>query len=238
MTQLNVNTKVGDWVAQHPRTSRVFERLQIDYCCGGGTSVEQACWDRMLNPQEVLAGLQQAIEADGGVSNQNWATAPLADLCDHIERTHHGYLHSELPRLTEMVSKVISAHGASHPELPELGRVFAELREELEPHMLKEEHVLFPAIRRIEQTAAGVDFPFGTVANPIRAMEKEHDHAGNALAQIRELTRSFAVPDDACHTYRAMLDALRELETDLHQHIHKENNILFPRAIELERLRS
>ena len=238
MAQLDVNTTVGDWVAQHPRTSRVFERLRIDYCCGGGTPVEQACWDRRLDPQEVLAGLQQAIESAGADPDQNWAAAPLAELCDHIEGTHHAYLRSELPRLTEMVPKVIGAHGASHPELPELGQVFAELRAELEPHMLKEEHVLFPAIRRIEQTAGGVSFPFGTVANPIRAMEDEHGHAGNALARIRELTRSFAVPDDACNTYRAMLDALRDLETDLHQHIHKENNILFPRAIELERLRA
>jgi regulator of cell morphogenesis and NO signaling len=238
MAQLDVNTKVGDWVAQHPRTSRVFERLRIDYCCGGGTPVEQACWDHKLDPQEVLEDLQQAIASAGGDPDQNWAEAPLADLCDHIERTHHVYLRSELPRLTELLSKVIGAHGASHPELSELGQVFAGLRAELEPHMLKEEHVLFPAIRQIEQAAARVNLPFGTVANPIRVMEDEHGQAGNALARIRELTRNFAVPDDACNTYRATLDALRDLEADLHQHIHKENNILFPRAIELERLRA
>ncbi len=133
-----------------------------------------------------------------------------------------------------MIEKVVAAHGQNQPQLNDLGQVFAALRGELEPHMFKEEQVLFPAIRQLEQAANRPSFPFGTVANPIRMMEHEHDTAGHALARIRELTNEYVPPETACNTYRVMLDGLRVLETDLHQHIHKENNILFPRAQTLE----
>lgn len=233
MSQTDLSTSVGNWVAKHPQTSRVFEPLQIDYCCGGGKSLEQACRDRQLDPLKVLEQIEQAINhVDAPM--QDWLTAPLSELCDHIEQTHHAYLKSELPRLAGLISKVVNAHGASSEKLPQLQRVFAELRAELEPHMFKEEQVLFPAIRLIERSQENPAFPFGTVANPIRMMEHEHDAAGNGLAQIRDLTFEFAVPENACNTYRAMLDGLRELEKNMHQHVHKENNILFPRAIELE----
>jgi regulator of cell morphogenesis and NO signaling len=234
MAQLSLNTSVGNWVAQHPQTSRVFESLQIDYCCGGGKALEQACWERQLDPQQVIAELERAIHAGDEKPTEDWINARLTELCDHIEQTHHTYLRSELPRLTELISKVVAAHGEAHPELSTLKQVFAELRAELEPHMLKEEQVLFPAIRQLEQADAPPAFPFGTLANPIRMMEHEHDKAGAGLSQIRDITGGFEVPADACNTYRAMLDGLRELEADLHRHIHKENNILFPRAIALE----
>ena len=158
----------------------------------------------------------------------------MTELCDHIEQTHHAYLRTELPRLGQMIDKVVNAHGASHPKLHEVQRVFAALCAELEPHMFKEERILFPAIRQLEQSAATPSFPFGTVANPINVMEHEHDNAGAALSELRTLTADYVPPDDACNTYRAMLDGLRELETNMHQHVHKENNILFPRAIEHE----
>ena len=155
-------------------------------------------------------------------------------MCDHIEATHHALLRQELPRLKGLIDKVAAAHGDSHPELGELRQVFAALQAELEPHMFKEEQILFPAIRQLEQAAQQPNFPFGTVANPIRMMEHEHDTAGSALAKIRELTHHFQPPDDACNTYRVMLEALHALEQDMHQHIHKENNILFPRSQQLE----
>lgn len=236
MTQVNLNSSVGAWVAAHPQTSRVFEALQIEYCCGGGKSLEQACWDRGLDPQQVVQQLEQAVAEDGQAA-ENWLDAPLTELCDHIEQTHHAYLKQELPRLTETIAKVVEAHGTSHPELAMVQEVFAALRAELEPHMFKEEHVLFPAIRRLERSADSPSFPFGTVANPIRVMEQEHDNAGYALSQIHALTRDYQVPEDACNTYRAMLSRLRHLERDMHQHVHKENSILFPRAIELEQSR-
>lgn len=162
----------------------------------------------------------------------------LTELCDHIEQTHHAYLKQELPRLTEMVAKVVDAHGESHPELVTVKEVFATLKAELEPHMFKEEQVLFPAFRQLEQSADDPSFPFGTVANPIRMMEQEHDDAGYALSRLHALTRDYQVPQEACNTYRAMLAGLRQLERDMHRHVHKENSILFPRAIESRRDRS
>ena len=233
MEQVNLNSSVGNWVAAYPQTYRVFEALQIEYCCGGGKSLEQACWDRELDPKQVMQQLQQVI-AEDEQSTESWLNAPLADLCDHIEQTHHAYLKEELPRLTEIVTKVVEAHGDSHPELATVQEVFASLRAELEPHMFKEERVLFPAIRQLEQSADDPSFPFGTVANPIRMMEQEHDDAGYALSRLHTLTRDYQVPEGACNTYRAMLAGLRHLERDMHQHVHKENSILFPRAIELE----
>lgn len=234
MTQLDIKTPVGNWVARFPQTSRVFESFQIDYCCGGGKPLEEACEQQQLDPQQVVAKLEQAISDVQDESQEDWLTASLGDLCDHIEQTHHAYLRNELPRLTDMIAKVVNAHGQSHPELANVQTVFAALRAELEPHMFKEEQILFPAIRLVEQSSQAPSFPFGTVANPIRMMEHEHDNAGDALSELRKLTEDFAVPDGACNTYRAMLDALHELEGNMHQHVHKENNILFPRALELE----
>lgn len=235
MTELSLNTAVGQWVAAHPQTSRTFEAARIDYCCGGGKSLEQACRDRQLNPQDILAQLHEAVGMTGDEPTEDWTRTSLAALCDHIEQTHHAYLRTELPRLTTLIAKIVNAHGAAHAELSEVQQEFAALRSELEPHMFKEEQVLFPAIRRLEQSETQPMFPFGTVANPIRMMEHEHDTAGNGLARIRELTGDYQTPGDACNTYRAALGGLHELELDLHQHIHKENSILFPRAIERER---
>lgn len=234
MTQLTLDSPVGDWVAQHPRTSRTFEALQIDYCCGGRTPLEQACRERKLDPEQVLGDLEQTLQRRDDEPATDWLNAPLAELCDHIEQTHHAYLRSELPRLATMISKVVNAHRERHPDLPDVQRAFSALAAELVPHMAKEEQVLFPAIRQLEQSGAVPSFPFGTVANPIRMMELEHESAGDALSRIRTLTGDFAVPDDACNTYRATLDGLHDLEQDMHQHVHKEDNILFPRAIGLE----
>ncbi len=234
MTQLTLDSPVGDWVSQHPRTSRTFEALRIDYCCGGRTPLEQACRERELDPEQVLGELEQTLQRRDEAPVTDWLNVPLAALCDHIEQTHHAYLRSELPRLATMISKVVNAHGERHPELPDVQRAFSALAAELVPHMAKEEQVLFPAIRQLEQSGAVPSFPFGTVANPIHIMEQEHENAGDALSQLRTLTSDFAVPEGACNTYRAMLDGLHELELDMHQHIHKEDNILFPRAIGLE----
>ena len=237
MSQLNLNTSVGSWVARHPQTARVFESLQIDYCCGGGKSLGDACSQRQLDHQQVVADLEQAIDGGDAEPAEDWLNAQLAKLCDHIEQTHHAYLRREMPRLTEIISKVVNAHSQAHPELPKIQGLFEGLRAELESHMVKEERVLFPAIRQLEQADATPSFPFGTIANPIGAMEHEHDNAGDALTQIGQTTNNYAIPDDACNTYRVMLDGLHQLEADLHQHIHKENNILFPKALELEATR-
>lgn len=238
MSQFRLDATIGQCVADHPNTSRVFEALRIDYCCGGGKSLGQACSERQLDPQAVLEKLSQAAAEHNGTPSERWTEAPLSELCDHIEQTHHHYLKSELPRLQQLIAKLVEVHGRNHPELAEVQRAFADLQAELAPHMFKEEHILFPAIRSLEQPGASPSFPFGTIANPIRMMEHEHDNAGDALARMRTATEDYAVPPDACNTYRAMLDGIARLEKDMHQHVHKENNILFPRAIERERVRT
>lgn len=233
-TEINAQTKVGRCVAEHPHTARVFESLQIDYCCGGGITLAEACRKHNLEAQQVVDQLTSAIDQPPQSTPQNWNEASLADLCQHIVQTHHAYLRTELPRLTGLIDRVAQAHGENHPSLLDLRIVFAELRGELEPHMAKEEQILFPAVCELERAGEIRQFPFGTVANPIQMMEHEHDVAGTALKRIRKLTNNFAVPEDACNTYRVMLDGLRQLEQDMHEHIHKENNILFPRAQQLE----
>jgi regulator of cell morphogenesis and NO signaling len=235
MATLDAETPVGEWVTKYPRTARIFEEFQIDYCCGGRRPLQIACETRQIDSAEVLSKLSASVESADEVAQREWSEVSLTELCDHIEQTHHAYLKPELPRLTQIVEKVASVHGAKHPKLLRLREVFAELRAELEPHMFKEERILFPAIRELEQSACQPRFPFGSVGNPIRMMEHEHDDAGQALARIRELTAGFVVPEYACNTWRVMLDGLQNLEADLHQHIHKENNILFPRAQPLER---
>lgn len=230
MTTLGTSTPAGDWVAQYPQTARTLEELQIDYCCGGDRSLAEACDEQGLDADAVAARLADAASQSSAEMQPDWTTDSPTTLCDHIEATHHAFLRQELPRLTQLVEKVADVHGDNHAELHQLRAVFAELRAELEPHMMKEEQVLFPAIRQLEQAASAPQFPFGTVANPIRMMEHEHDIAGNALKRIRNLTADFTPLDDACNTCRVMLDGLQKLEADLHQHIHKENNILFPMA--------
>lgn len=233
MDDLTFRTPVGEWVTRRPNVSRVFEEFQIDYCCGGNVPLAQACDQRGLDPRQLLAKLEAAMAAEGDAPS--WPGGTLSELCDHIEQVHHDYLRTELPRLQQIIAKVAKVHGANHPEMVEVRDAFAALQAELEPHMFKEEHVLFPAIRMLEQSSRPPIFPFGTIANPIRRMEMEHDHAGDALAQIRHATDNYRVPDDACNTFRAMLSGLERLELDMHQHVHKENSILFPRAIAKER---
>lgn len=234
MPTLDANSTVAEWVCEHPQTARVFEELQIDYCCGGDTALADACEKQQLDAEAVVARLRDAVAAPTQEPAEDWAEARLANLCEHIQSTHHTYLRQEFPRLIRLTDKVVSAHGEHHPELKELQKVLELLRAELELHMHKEEQILFPAIQQMERAASLPSFPFGTVANPIRMMEHEHDAAGEALARIRELANGFQPPADACNTYHEMLDSLQKFEQDMHQHVHKENNILFPRAEKLE----
>jgi regulator of cell morphogenesis and NO signaling len=234
MTAITPELTVGRIVAELPQLSRVFEALQIDYCCGGKRRLEAVCRERQIPVEQVIARLTLAQQAAPASAERNWDRAPLAELCDHIQQAHHDYLRQELPRLEAIIAKVVRAHGAYHPELAEVQATFAELRAELEPHMMREDCILFPAIRSLEASGSPLRLPFGSLNNPIRVMVDEHDHAGDALARLRRLTGDYAVPPGACNTYRVMLAGLAALERDMHQHVHKENNILFPRAIALE----
>lgn len=231
---------VRDWAVESPSATRVFEKLGIDYCCGGNRSLEEAC--RAVNQpvEQVLDTLEMAEEtARAARPDRNWQQEPLADLIAHIESTHHAFTRSEITRLRPLLDKVCSVHGKNHPELLRVRATFWELAQELTMHLMKEEKVLFPYILRMEEAAIEkepvVPPPFGTVQNPVAMMEHEHDSAGQALRAMREATQDYAPPADACVSFQTLYQALAGFEADLHQHIHLENNILFPRAIAMER---
>ncbi|MCC6587261.1 MAG: iron-sulfur cluster repair di-iron protein [Bryobacterales bacterium] len=226
---------VGEIAAQSADAVRVFEKLGIDYCCGGKRTLGEVCVTKGLEAQQVL----DAIAASGGqAAEQDWRKASLRDLTSYIVAKHHEFLRSEMPLLSARLQKVVQVHGEKDSRLQELRGVFEDLRDELDMHMHKEEMILFPYIEHLEGVAeAGVplgDVPFGSVGNPIRMMEHEHESAGRALERIRQLTNGFVLPEFACATVRALWQGLDNFEKDLHQHIHLENNILHLRAIELE----
>ena len=234
MNELEIQT-VGQMVVERPQRSRVFDRLHIDYCCGGKRTLEEACTTRGLDLKTVIAELEAFdAEAEAQPDAVRPANLTMTELADDIERTHHAYLREELPRLGDLVKKVSAVHGQAHPWLAGLTSVYAELVAELEPHMLKEEQILFPLIRELDQAATAPSFHCGSVGNPIRMMEMEHQNAGAALGRIREMTTDYEIPEGACNSFRAMLSGLEHLEADLHLHIHKENEILFPKASEME----
>lgn len=233
MPMLDIHTQVGHLVAEKPERSRVFERHGLDYCCGGKRSLEDACRDKSLDPSTVLAELE-ALDAEPGADEISPADMSMTELVDHIVETHHRYLRGELPRLEGLIDKVTAVHARAYPWLEEVRQTFADLVGELEPHMAKEEQVLFPMIRELDRAIDAPSFHCGSVSNPIRVMEHEHDAAGFALNRLRELTSDFTPSEGACNSFRAMLDGLAALETDLHLHIHKENNVLFVRAVEAE----
>ena len=226
---------VGEMVVEDPTRARVFEYFGIDYCCGGKMPLAEACATRGINRDAVLAALQKSEANASPESEKDWSQESMTSLVDHIVATHHAYLREEFPRLTRMTERVAQVHGERHSELPQVRDVFAGLRDELELHMQKEEQILFPMIKQLD-AGTPVAGHCGTIENPIRMMEHEHASAGDALGTLRELTGGFAPPADACNTYRVMLHGLARLEADLHKHIHKENNILFPKALVAETL--
>jgi len=230
-------TTVRDIALEQPASIRVFERFGIDYCCGGRKPLAEACQERSLEPKAVLDAIQKAV-AGGGEQTRNWTQASLETICSHIVATHHAYIRAELPRLEMLAQKVVSRHGGAHAELEEMQQLILTLGEELLQHLEKEEVVLFPYIVSMECNMASCGPRplgcFGAVRNPIRMMIAEHDAAGDAMARMRVLSGEFTPPDGACPTYRGFFQALAEFEKDLHQHVHLENNILFPRAIEMD----
>jgi regulator of cell morphogenesis and NO signaling len=228
---------VRDIALENPSTIRVFEKFGIDYCCGGRKPLTEACEANRLAVDEVIAALEGAV-AGSVPGAENWAGKPLAELITHIVNTHHAYVNQEIPRLTQLAARVVARHGDTMPELPVIQAKVTELTEELSSHLAKEEMILFPHIVRLERAIAeGEPVPhagFGTVSNPIAMMTGEHDSAGALMAEIRTLSKDYTPPVGACPTFLNFYNSLREFEQDLHQHIHLENNILFPKAVALE----
>ena len=236
MDGLEKNDSVGSMVARFPGLSRFFEEAKIDYCCGGRKPLEEACLERGIDAEAFLARLREYVRtSEEGEANEDLTELGLAALADHIEHKHHRFLREELPRLDKLTKKVAAVHGDRDARLKEIRSVFLALSAELSTHLMKEERILFPMVRQLDSSTHAPSFHCGTLMNPIRQMEIEHVDAGEALEKLRALSDDYQPPEWACNTYRAMLDALAGLERDLHEHIHKENNILFPRAVEMEK---
>ncbi len=235
---LTVTKTVRDYAIETPQTIPVFEKLGIDYCCGGNRPLDEACAAANANLDRVVKALEAAIAEPARPSDRELQAGSLAELISHIVRTHHAFVRTQIPEINNLIEKVHGKHGANHPELAKIRIVYHGLGEELTAHLMKEENILFPYIERMEEAVIAHDPilppPFGTVANPVRMMEHEHDNAGIALKILREVSQNFTPPADACTSFRALYTALANFEKDLHQHIHLENNVLFPRAVEME----
>ena len=228
MTQLTPQTTIGELVVARPDRSRLFSKLGIDYCCGGKLTLAEAAQKKGLDAASILATLQAIESLEPARHSVNPSELSLTELVDHIVGTHHAFLKEELPRLAFLTKKVAAVHGDQHPWLREVHTVYLGLAEELTSHLQKEEVVLFPAIRQLENPTQNST---ADLSAPVAMMEHEHVEAGAALARLRELTHDFTPPQNACNSFRAMLDGLQHLESDTHEHISKENNILFPRAM-------
>jgi regulator of cell morphogenesis and NO signaling len=223
------NTPVGQLVADRPDRARIFEQLRIDYCCGGDRTLAEACRSHDLDPGTVAQMLDPMADASEVSSAPDWTEVELGTLIDHIVDTHHDFLRRELPRLRDRIATVLRAHGDEVEWLQPMQDRFHTLQGELKDHMANEEDYVFPAIRTLEQ---GRVLPDGSTLDPdaLEQMMNEHDEVSGILARLRTLTNDYTPPADACAPFRAALDGLKELEADTHQHIHKENNILFSRA--------
>ena len=221
-------------VTRYPSLARDLERRQLDYCCGGAVTLGQACRDVGLDAPLVAAELTASVGDDGPAS---WSQLDVTDLVAHLLETHHRSLWDELPRLQALLDKVVSVHGDRHPELHEISRCFGAIRADIEPHLVKEERVLFPAIEQLASSPTAPTFGFGSIGNPISAMLRDHDELGALLRDLRSVTGDFMVPEDGCASYRALFEGLEGLEADTHLHVHKENNVLFPRVVLLDERR-
>lgn len=228
---------VGEMVAHHYRTAEVFKRHGIDFCCGGKKTLGKACSDKNIGWETLATELDQVLQSPEMPSQNADAWEPDF-LAEFIVQTHHRYLRENLPLLREFTAKIAAVHGERHPELKIVEKQVELLSNDLLEHMLKEENILFPYIKTLCAAQRGQQqspaMPFGSVQNPIRMMEHEHDYAGSLLENLRDLTGDFTPPDDACTTYRVAFAKLKELDDDLRWHVHLENNVLFPKAILLE----
>lgn len=229
---IDASTTLGDLVIEDSRRARVLERFGIDYCCEGHRSLADAAGAANLDLNEVTAALElpePGVHETTGPQGSQESAALAHDIVD----THHAYLWEEMPRLQALVNKVHQVHGERHAELARVNELYTQAVADLDPHMTREERSVFPAISRMEKN--GDPGTPGALAGQIATLMEEHVVVGDLFKEMNAITGGYAVPDDACGSYRAMLDGLKEMELDLHEHIHKENNILFPNALELDR---
>ena len=221
-------------VTNNYKAASIFEKHHLDFCCKGKRTLEQACSESDIKIEEVIEQLEKAGDINDSKTNYNELS--LAQLSEHIVSTHHNYVKNEMPALLGYLQKVASKHGDRHPEMNKVFQIFVAVKEEMEFHMQKEEMVLFPRIKDIEnqiQEGKKVVINSSYLQSPINMMEQEHDHAGSMLAEISNLTNNYNPPADACTTYQLSFASLQAFELDLHHHVHLENNILFPKALKM-----
>ena len=233
---VHADTTLADLVTAAPRLAPLLGELGLDFCCGGRRTLAAACAEAGIaldDTRERLTAALAAPEAPDPAVLDLRGLGPAA-LVDHLEATHHRYLHAELEPLAALAAKVAAVHGERHPELRDVAATVDALRADLEPHLAKEERILFPMIRELAAAAEAPAFHCGTLANPIRVMEADHDRAGELLADLRRLTDDYAPPADGCASYRDLYARLARLEADTHLHVHAENNLLFPAVVALE----
>jgi len=234
---INIETKtIGELALEAPYAIAVMEKWQIDYCCRGHQSVAEACKNAGVMPEELLTAIGDPLTRD----DSDWQAKSLTELQNYLYSVHHTYTRQAIETISLLSDKVANRHGGNHPEVLAVQRLFTELADELTPHLMKEEQILFPYVEELEAASDSDPRPsscFGTIANPIRVMLMEHETAGDKLVQLRGATSGYVLPQDACLSFRALYERLADLEKDLHQHIHLENNLLFPRALRLEAYR-
>jgi regulator of cell morphogenesis and NO signaling len=230
--------KVGDLVKENIKSAHIFKKYGIDFCCGGGVTIKKACRKADIPFEKLEADLRKLSEATP--AEQKYDKWELDFLCDYIVNTHHAYVSEAIPLILSYTSKVAQVHGHAHPAVIEINNLFIGVAEELNLHMIKEERILFPYIKNVCKASRGneqIPKPtFGTVLHPIQMMESEHETVGKILKEIAILSNNYTPPEWACNTFKALYAKLDEFEQDLHLHVHLENNILFPKAIELEKI--
>lgn len=229
--RFNGEEKIGTIVAEYPGASNLFKEVRIDFCCGGDRTLKQAIVQKNLDEREILQRLNEGYASHSNKSalwDKDWRTAPAAELIDYIVDTHHAYLRKELPLLSEFITKILRVHGSSHPEIAALYKRFHLIKMELDEHLIAEEEVLFPKLKQLADNPSAETFE--QTIQELYELEADHSAVGDGLRDMREITNDYALPPDACRTYTLTYQKLAELESDLYEHIHLENNVLFPRV--------
>ncbi len=239
LTHMN-NKSIAEFVKENQNASKVFDKYGIDYCCGGKMNFKEYCVKKNLDPILIINEIDTDLDYKGQISFKDINKWPADLICDYIEKTHHRYLKEFFEIVETKMEKLINKHGFKHPELIEIRNIIKSAQYELLMHLKKEELILFPAIKKIVtadfNNLPKEDFPFGSIANPINAMENEHNHEGERLELLKKLTNNFTPPDDACQTYQSVYRILKEFYDDMHKHVYIENHILFPKVLSLEKI--
>ena len=236
MNKFNSNQKIGDIVTKFPNAADIFKEYKIDFCCGGDRPLITAIKEQGINEAEILERINDSYEKlknNLNSKDRNWMEAPFDELVDHIVNVHHGYLYENLPKISELTTKILRVHGENHPELSKVHKLFHTIKMELEAHLIEEETIQYPAIKAYLRSNSEADLD--KAINIIKQLQDEHTGAGDILKELREVTNDYDVPANGCTTYRLTYSKLQEMESDIFQHIHLESNILFPRLYELKK---